>query len=266
MIEKSLKTVRGTVYYWQNKRLPDRDTLVFLHGLTADHTLFDKQIDFFSQGYNILLWDAPAHGKSRPYTDFTYPNAAQDLKQILDENSIYSAVMIGQSMGGYIIQSFLLRYPEMVKAFIGIDTCPYGNKYYSNSDKWWLRQVEWMSHLYPLKLLKKSVAKQSTHTEYAYKNMLNSLAPYGKNEICHLMGIGFAGFLADNQDIKINCPVLILCGEYDKTGKVKYYCKCWAEATGFPLVTIKNAGHNSNADNPQQVNDEILSLLETLNE
>ena len=45
--EKSIKTEIGKVYYWINNNLPDSDVcIVFCHGLTADHSLFEKQIDF----------------------------------------------------------------------------------------------------------------------------------------------------------------------------------------------------------------------------
>ena len=111
--------------------------------MTADHTLFTRQAEYSEGKYNLLIWDAPAHGASRPDSDFTYSNAAEDLNGILDENSIASAIMIGQSMGGYIIQSFLLRHPERVSAFIAIDSCPFGEAYYTAADKWWLRQVEY---------------------------------------------------------------------------------------------------------------------------
>lgn len=265
MIEKELITERGTVHYWRSDAfLSDRATLVFLHGLTADHTLFDKQVEYFSPDYNILVWDAPAHGKSRPYRDFTYPNAAENLKKIFEENNIETPIMIGQSMGGFITQSFLIRYPHMVKAFVGIDTCPYGEKYYSRSDRWWLRQVEWMARMYPLKSLKKAVAKNCTLSEYGRNNMVEALAPYGKGELCHLMGIGLAGFLEDNRDMDIRCPVLILCGEFDKTGKTKHYCGEWGKTTGFPLKFIKDAAHNSNADNPEEVNAAIEEFVNSL--
>ena len=170
--------------------------------------------------------------------------------------------MVGQSMGGYIIQSFLYRYPQMVRAFIGIDTCPYGSGYYSKSDQWWLRQIEWMSHLYPAALLKSSIAKQVSVTEYGRQNMLAMLEPYGKQELCHLMGIGYAGFLEDNRDISIPCPVLILAGERDRTGKVLQYCNKWAERTGYPFKIIKRAAHNANADNPEDVNGAIQDFIE----
>lgn len=261
MTEKTLETSNGPVYYLVNDIQSEEHALVFLHGLTADHTLFEKQISHFINNCKILCWDAPAHGKSRPYRDFSYQNAAEHLKEILDRENIKKAVLIGQSMGGFVIQTFLKKYEDMAVGFIGIDTTPFGLSYYSGSDKWWLRQIEWIAGLYPHKFLVNSIAKLCTRTQYAYENMLNALAPYSKKELCHLMGIGFAGFLTENCDLAIKCPVLILLGEHDRTGKVKQYCNEWSAKTGYPLHIIKSGAHNSNLDNAEQVNSEIECFI-----
>lgn len=262
MIEKKVASARGMVYYQISDNWDTNGkTIFFLHGLTGNHTMFEKQVSYFEKNFNIIVWDAPAHGKSRPYAEFSYQNAVEDMKQILDDNGIEKVIMIGQSLGGYFIQSFLLRYPEMVQAFVGIDTTPYGIDYYSKSDMWWLRQVEWMAKLFPHKMLVKAIAKQVSVTEYTYNNMLEMLKPYEKNELCHLMGIGYASIFEENCDMDIKCPVLILLGERDRTGKVKQYCNAWAKKTGFPLVLIKNAAHNANCDNPEDVNKAIEEFL-----
>ncbi len=164
-------------------------------------------------------------------------------------------------MGGFITQSVIKRFPEIVKAFVSIDSTPYGNKYYAPSDTWWLRQIEWMSNLYPDKSLRKAIAKQCTTNERSYGNMLGMLSIYGKKELCHLMAIGFAGFLEDNCDLKIECPVLLIVGRKDKTGKVITYNKQWSEDIGVPITWIENAAHNSNDDDPETVNRAIDEFL-----
>ncbi len=265
MKEKHIETNRGKVYYWLSDFWDEeRKTIIFLHGLTADHTMFEKQYDFFCDRCNIVAWDAPAHGKSRSYKEFTYQNAAEVLKKILERHRISSAIMVGQSMGGYMAQSFMARFPSFASAFVAIDTTPYGEIYYSKSDKWLLRQIEWMSYLYPFNAMKKAIAKQVSVTKDGYENMLSMLSPYTKKELCHLMGIGYAGFLDDNTDLKIECPTMILLGEMDKTGKVQSYNKLWAKNTGFTLIMIKNATHNSNVDNPEAVNYEIERFIQSL--
>lgn len=51
-------------------------------------------------------------------------------------------------------------------------------------------------------------------------------------------------------------------GEYDKTGKVRYYCKIWHEQTNYPLQIINGADHNANVDNPEEMNCIINEFLE----
>ncbi len=255
----------GNITYWVSKDIDhDKDTVFFLHGLTADHTMFNQQVEYFKQEYNIISWDAPAHGQSRPYGSFTYENAANDLKKIIVECGLTNIILIGQSMGGYISQAFICRFPNMVKAFISIDSTPYGN-YYSKSDIWWLRQIEWMSKLFPEKTLKSAMSKQNAITKYGQANMMEMVSRYSKSEICHLMGIGYAGFLEDNRELKMSCPVILMVGEKDRTGKVKVYNKEWAKRTGYELIWIPNAAHNSNVDNAKIVNEHISIFLENLN-
>ena len=57
----------GQIHYW-TAEAPGRPWLVFLPGLTADRRLFDKQTQALSPRFNCLVWDAPAHGASRPFT------------------------------------------------------------------------------------------------------------------------------------------------------------------------------------------------------
>ena len=109
VIEKSIKSDRGQVFYWIIENWSEqKETLLFLHGLTANHTMFEKQIAFFKSEYNIIVWDAPGHGKSRLYEDFSFANAVEGIKHILDENGVKRVVMLGQSLGGYFIQSFIV--------------------------------------------------------------------------------------------------------------------------------------------------------------
>jgi pimeloyl-ACP methyl ester carboxylesterase len=259
---KNVDTPNGKVYYWCSDSWSDnRKTLFFLHGMTADHNMFQSQYDYFAHDYNILSWDAPLHGKSRPFRAFSYEIAADCIKRIFETESIRKAVFIGQSMGGFLTQAVIKRYPYLVSGFVSIDSCPYGLQYYSKSDIWWLKQIEWMSELFPLAVLKKAIAKQCTLTKAGYNNMISMLEPFRKNELCHLMGLGYAGFIKDNCNLEIKCPVILIVGDKDRTGKVIKYNEQWKKNTGFQLAVIKGAAHNSNVDQPHQVNQVIDAFI-----
>lgn len=262
MEEQILQTEKGDVFYWRSDHWDTgKETVFFLHGLTADHSMFDDQVAAFEEEYNLLTWDTPAHGRSRPFETFDFGDTAEYMKSILDQHSVNRVVFVGQSLGGFLAQSFIKRYPDCVKGFVSIDSTPYGVDYYSKFDIWILKQVEWMAHLYPLRWMKRAMAKQVSATQKAYDNMVQMLSPYGKNELCHLMGLGYAGFLDDNCELKIPCPVLLILGEKDRTGKVVQYNKEWAKKTGYPLKIIAGAAHNANVDRPEEVNACIHDFL-----
>lgn len=79
MIEKRYDTGRGTIVYEVSEGSDAaRPWVVFLPGLTADRRLFAPQIAYFEGRANCLVWDAPAHGASRPFPlDFSLEDLAR---------------------------------------------------------------------------------------------------------------------------------------------------------------------------------------------
>ncbi|MEA4919777.1 MAG: alpha/beta hydrolase [Clostridiaceae bacterium] len=265
MEAKQLITIRGTVYYWISRAQNSKARcIMFTHGLTADHTMFEKQVEYYQKHYTVITWDVPLHGRSYPYSHFSYENCALDMLEILDREQIHKTVLLGMSMGGYPSQEFAARFPERVDGFIALDTTPYGLGYYSKSDIWWLSRTACIAKCFPEDLLRKSMARSVSKTSYSYGRMTEMLSRLTKDRIISQMDIGYSGFLKENRDITLKMPVLILLGQFDKTGKVSNYCKAWAEKEGFPLHIIENAAHFSNGDNPQKVNLEIEEFIKQL--
>lgn len=262
MEHKQLTTKNGSIHYWI-ERASDHNAkcIVFTHGVTADHTMFEKQVEFFQKKYTLLLWDVPMHGLSKPYQNFSYRTIAEELFHILTRENIKKVVLVGMSMGGYPCQHFADLYPNMVEAFIALDTTPLGLSYYSKFDLWMLKLVAPMARCFTDRFLRKSMAKSISKSKYSYDKMMSILAPQSKSEIIEQMRIAYEYFPKENKDVKFQFPVIILVGENDTTGKVKAYCKCWAKETGYPLHVIKDAKHFSNGDNPAQVNIEIQEFI-----
>ena len=262
MEHKTIKGIGGEVHYWISRTTdkPKR-TIVFTHGLTANHTMYEKQFAYFKDEYIVILWDVPMHGLSMPYENFSYENTARDLNKILKQEKIEKVSLVGMSMGGYPSQMFAHLYPEKVQCFIGIDTTPFGTEYYSKSDLWWLSKVKPIGKWFSDKTLRRSMAKSISVTDYSYNKMLEILAPLSKEQILEQMDIAYGKFAQENKNLHLSCPVLILLGDKDKTGKVKQYCVAWSKKTGYPLHIIKNAAHFSNADNAEQVNSEIEQFI-----
>ena len=119
--ESTYQTPCGTIHYWSSILSLDITTLVFLPGLTADHRLFDKQVKYFEGKYNIIVWDAPAHASSWPFRlDFDLFDKAKWLNGIFEKEEIIKPIIIGQSMGGYLVQDYTQFYPDRKEGFIYI--------------------------------------------------------------------------------------------------------------------------------------------------
>lgn len=259
-------TASGTVRYWVDRSAgPAERWLVFLPGLTADHTLFDEQMAFFAGLYNCLVWDAPAHGASRPYPlDFTMDDYARILQGILRQEGVERPVLVGQSLGGYVAQAYLDLFPGSAAGFVSIDSAPLKRRYYPNWELVFLRHTKWMYLSIPWALLKPWGAWGAAETPRGRANMRSFMESYTKRAYCDLAAHGYqmlAQAVEAQRRYDIDCPALLLCGEKDHAGDVRPFNRKWTAGEGIPLVWVPGAGHNANVDNPAFVNAQIEQLL-----
>lgn len=267
MIERVYTTKSGDIHYWVNLVDNHAVTLVFLPGLTADHRLFHKQVEYFEGRYNVFVWDAPAHASSWPFElNFDLFDKAKWLNEILDLEEMERPVIIGQSMGGYVGQAYAQLYPDKLKGFVSIDSAPLQRAYLTSIELWLLKRMEPVYYHYPWKLLLKSGTNGVAESDYGRKLMYEMMMTYDGDQrrYSQIAGHGYK-ILADaiEKDLpyQIHCPALLICGEKDHAGSCIRYNKAWHKKTNIPLHWIKDAGHNSNTDAPEIVNDLIEQLL-----
>lgn len=264
MTEKTYRTPGGTIHYWVNPLLPGRPALVLLPGLTSDHRLFEAQIAAFAGQYNLVAWDAPGHGRSRPFRlDFTMAQKAAWLHEILQREGVRRPVLVGQSIGGYVAQCYLQHYPGQAGGFVAIDSQPIGRRYMTNFEFWLLNHMAAVYSLIPWRVLRTSAWRSVGVTPYARQNMRRMVVQYTRDEFCALMKHGFALMAgAVGADLPVPpCPTLLLCGEDDQTGSVRRVNPVWAETERLPLIWVPRAAHNANDDNPKAVNREIAQFV-----
>ncbi len=271
MLERTHKTPCGEIRYWvSNDGAEASPQLVFLPGLTADHRLFEKQIERFEGQYPVLVWDAPGHAASWPFKlTFTLMDKAGWLKEILDMESFDRPILVGQSMGGYVGQAFAERFPDRMAGFISIDSAPLGREYVTGIEIWLLKRMEPVYRWYPWRSLLKSGTAGVSATAYGQSLMRDMMMVYDGDQkrYAALSGHGYkmlAEAMEADLPYTIPCPALLICGEKDRAGSCIRYNKAWHKKTGIPLEWIPVAGHNANADAPEQVNRLIEGMIQQL--
>lgn len=271
MVERIYTTEKGDIHYWISDIIDkDKITLVFLPGLTADHRLFDKQIEYFEGKHNVFVWDAPGHADSWPFVlDFTLMDKAKWLDDILESEGIDKPVVVGQSMGGYVGQAYAQLYKDKLKGFVSIDSAPLQRKYVTAIEIWLLKKMEPVYLYYPWKSLLKTGTNGVAMTEYGRKLMYDIMMTYDgqKKRYAAISGHGFkmlAEAMEADLPYEIKCPAILICGTKDKAGSCIRYSKAWHKGTGMRLEWIEGAGHNSNTDAPDRVNSLIEELIQLL--
>lgn len=261
MTEKIYNTNHGVIHYWISEKIDSKDvSLIFLPGLTADHRLFDKQMEYFEHKYHVFVWDAPGHASSWPFElNFNLMDKAKWLEEILEKEGVTKPIIIGQSMGGYVGQAYAWLYPDKLKGFISIDSAPLQRQYVTAIEIWLLKRMEPIYRHYPWNHLLKSGTNGVATTEYGRKLMRQMMMVYDGNQkrYAALSGHGFkmlAQAMEADLAYEIPCPALLICGKKDHAGSCIRYNKAWHKRTGIPIEWIENAGHNSNTDAPEVVN------------
>ena len=100
------------------------EPLIILHGLfgSADNWFsIAKELEKY---YTLYLIDQRNHGDSPHSEDWNYQVMAADLKELMDDQGIESAYLMGHSMGGKTAMAFALQFPEKVKKLIVADISP----------------------------------------------------------------------------------------------------------------------------------------------
>ncbi|MBT4823629.1 alpha/beta hydrolase [Candidatus Woesearchaeota archaeon] len=125
-MEKSIESFDGTRLFYIHKETNNPHTIIFLHGIGGNWTVWRKEIDFFiEKGYSIIAPDLRGHGLSdRPVEKERYDihHFSDDIKNILKKERVKKFSIIGHSLGGMIALNYCEISKQLPKSLVLIDT------------------------------------------------------------------------------------------------------------------------------------------------
>lgn len=102
---------------------PQKPTVVFIHGVLNDHSVWILQSRYFANhGWNVLAVDLPGHGQSGGKAPVSVQAAAHTIMALLDAAGISKAVLMGHSFGSLIAMHAAAQNPLRVSQLVMVGT------------------------------------------------------------------------------------------------------------------------------------------------
>ena len=124
--KKWIETSAGRVYYYLSGSRSGFPTIVFLHGLSSNHTTWLRAAGYLMRnGHDCLLVEMRGHGdsdKTRRKDLYRMPVFSSDLENILVKEKIENFVLVGYSFGGAIALDYAVNRSPSPRAMILIST------------------------------------------------------------------------------------------------------------------------------------------------
>jgi pimeloyl-ACP methyl ester carboxylesterase len=231
--------------------------VILTHGYSSTSAMWRDQIAALSQRHRLILWDMRGHGQSDyPEEPSAYGEALTvgDIAGLLDAVGAERAIVGGLSLGGYMSLAFYRAYPARVRALLIIDTGP-GFKRDEAREAWNRRALDTAERFERegLAVLKSASRERSTAQHRDARGL--ALAARG------MLTQRDARVIELLPGIKV--PSLIVAGA-DDTPFLAASDYMAAKIPGARKVTIPDAGHAVNIDQPQAFIDAVELFLNSL--
>lgn len=240
------------VYYVSGKE--KTEWILFIHAAFVDHNMFQTQIDYFQNKYNILTFDIIGHGKSTKVQKGDSINKMSVwTREILKTEKIEKIHIAGISLGAVLAQDFANQYPEAVQSL----AC-FGGYDINNFDVRMQREngasqmLMMLKAVFSIKWFAKSNKKISAYTRQAQEDFYEMNLRFPKKSFMYLASLN--GMINVRQTTPRKYPLLIGCGEHDipmELSAVEMWKKTEPECR---LIVFDGAGHCVNMDVPDLFN------------
>jgi pimeloyl-ACP methyl ester carboxylesterase len=96
--------------------------ILFVHGFSCDSHDWTWQIPHFVSSHRVIAVDLRGHGRSsvteKGYEPFQF---ASDLAGLLQQLDAGPVIAMGHSLGGAIVSTLAIEFPELVRAVVSVD-------------------------------------------------------------------------------------------------------------------------------------------------
>lgn len=256
--------INGINIYFELHGPEDAPVLVLNNGIIMNAaTSWVYQTKTLSKRYRLLQYDCRGQGQSEhPESPYSMEGHADDLSALLGALGIEDAHIAGISYGGEVAQAFALKYPDMVRSLILMDTVS------EVSDELRLVIQSWVDALKTGNALAffNATAPWNFSPEFIANNtalLEDAKKRYPLLDFPAVIRLCEAFFEVDFTERlnEIKVPACIMVGELDQLKGTRYAEILKKNISHAEYHVLTGAGHASCWERPQEFNSIVLGFL-----
>jgi non-heme chloroperoxidase len=268
------------------------ESVVLIHGLTASHLFFKKQIPVLEKHFQVIAIDFRGHGQSEASSDnLTLARLAKDLKQLLEHLKITKTSFISWSMGAHVIFEYIKNYScKEIEKIVIIDMAPRIMKSadwnlglpgitsrkqgdFSHEDNLYLLSVmldnwEAYSKVVAQRILNKSLYNEKLEfnaaADFKGKEDLSWLyEEERKNKACVIAAFWIAMSIQDYRPLlkNITVPCLLTYGTESNYYPPENYEYMQKQMPDARIIPFDGCGHALHIQDPDLFNNTVINFL-----
>jgi 3-oxoadipate enol-lactonase len=221
----------------------------------------------FGDRYRPIAWDMPGYGGSAPLAAVSIATLAGALQDFLGQIGATRPILVGHSIGGMVVQEWLVKYPTIAAAVVLAQTSPAFGKADGDWQKSFidarlgpLDRGETMVSLAPA-LVSELVGDNPDTSGMELGRDCMAGVPEASYRACMLALLGFDRRHA-LQEIKV--PTLVLSGSKDKNAPAPMMAKMAGFIPSASYVELQGVGHLANLERPDAFNSTLDQFLKTI--
>jgi len=248
---------------------PNLPTIVLIHAYPLNHHFWVNQLKGLSHVAHLIALDLPGFGKSPPLNtqEPMMSHYVDTIVSLLQKLNIPKAIFVGCSLGGYVLFEIWRKHPDRVQGLIFCNTKAEADGDEARAGRF--KTIERVKKEGNTKFLVEEMIPKffsgrmiqiNTQKVEQVKDIIRSCPSEGVIEASHAMASRPNSIPTLST---INVPTLILSGTEDPiTGEnVMKPIREGIKGIYVSYVLIKDGGHLSPIDSPEQTNDAIISFL-----
>ncbi|MEN8155025.1 MAG: alpha/beta hydrolase [Acidobacteriota bacterium] len=239
----------------------NKDTILFVHGLGANLSQFEKQHQYFKERYKVLSVSLRGHGNttsSRELTesDFELSLLGDDIIKLMDTLGISNVHFVGNSMGGNVGYELMKAHSGRMKSFTS-----YGTTAKLTKSGFTIGLMKLTYKLMSMSAIVKLSALAGVSKDSKTK-IIEMISQVQKSTVLNLVPhLGDFDYLEVIKNSHVKAQ--IISGDKDKeiNKVIKSTIETFIVRGNFNLIDLENSGHFANLDNPDLFNRTLETFL-----